>query len=227
MIISNTHRAIFVHVPKTAGTSMTALIDPHLGWNDLVLGGSEFGERLNLAYRDRFGLHKHMWARDIRRVVGADLWSRYFTFAFVRHPYLRLASYYRWIEGTAGRAGPDAPFWTWPATKAFLGTSSFSEFLRDSRFVEARSGRPQADWVCDEDGRCIVDFVGRFEALEDGVRTVAARLGIEGSDLERRNPSPASGSSADLFRDEADYDWIHRIHRQDFELFGYDPSLRL
>jgi hypothetical protein len=37
MIISHTHRAIFVHIPKTAGTSISALFEPHLRWNDLVI----------------------------------------------------------------------------------------------------------------------------------------------------------------------------------------------
>ena len=49
MIISHTHRAIFVHIPKTAGTSITALIEPALRWNDLVLGGTTFGERIQAA----------------------------------------------------------------------------------------------------------------------------------------------------------------------------------
>ena len=75
MIISNTHRAIFVHVPKTAGTSITSLLAPALRWNDLVLGGTTFGERIQAAYKERFGLFKHARARDIRQVVGEEVWK--------------------------------------------------------------------------------------------------------------------------------------------------------
>ena len=47
MIISHTHRLIFVHIQKTAGTSVTVALDPFMGWNDIILGGRV------LAWRDR------------------------------------------------------------------------------------------------------------------------------------------------------------------------------
>ena len=75
MIISNSHRFIFVHVLKTGGTTVCAALDPFLRWNDVVLGGTEFGERMNGPYRDRFGLRKHSTAQEIRAVVGDATWS--------------------------------------------------------------------------------------------------------------------------------------------------------
>ena len=227
MIISHTHRAIFVHIPKTAGTSITNLIEPVLQWNDLVLGGTEFGERLQEAYRKRFGLSKHMLARDIRRVVGDDIWADFFKFAIVRHPYTRLVSFYNWKRGAVSRAAPDSPVWSWPATEAFRQSSSFGEFIRHEKFIASRASWPQADWVCDEAGRCIVDFVGRFEDLGTAIQTVANRLGLPSGDLGVHNPSESDRPLADLFEGEDDYRYLHDFYRRDFEMFGYDPALRL
>ena len=227
MFISNTHRAIFVHIPKTAGTSITNLVEPELRWNDVVLGGSTFGERVQLAYRDRFGLFKHSPARAIRNVIGEELWKAYFTFAVVRHPYTRIASFYNWTRDAVERASPDAQVWKWPATEAFLKTGSFSEFIRHEQFRSSRAGKPQVDWVCDDDGRCILDLVGRFEELPACIETIASRLGLGPVRLGRHNESSSDEPPAGHFRDEDDYRYLHELHRRDFEQFGYDPGLRL
>ena len=191
MITSHTHRAIFVHIPKTAGTSVTALIEPQLRWNDLVLGGTTFGEQINLAYKQRFGISKHAWARNIRSVVGEDIWARYFTFAIVRRPYTRIASFYAWTRIMVNRAATDSPVWSWPATDAFLQSKSFSEFIRHEKFLTSISGQPQADWVCDETASCIVDFVGRCEHLEETVKTITMQIGLTAGPLGVQNTSTA------------------------------------
>lgn len=227
MIISHTHRAIFVHVPKTAGTSIAALLEPALRWNDLILGGTEFGERLNTVYRERFGLNKHMGARDIRRIVGNAVWTDYFSFAVVRHPYRRLVSFYNWQRAAVSRAAPDSPIWSWPATEAYRQTRNFGEFIRHRTFLTSRAGQPQAEWVCDDEGRCIVDFVGRFEQLGAAIDTVATRLGLVSARLGVHNASAAERPAGELLQHEADYEFLHDVYRRDFEMFGYDPALRL
>ena len=227
MIISNSRRFIFIHVPKTAGTSVTNLFEPDLRWNDLVLGGSEFGERIQLAYRERFGLFKHAKARDVRRILGEAVWSDYFSFAFVRHPYARLVSFYRWKRDALSRAAPDSRIWNWGASQAFLRSKNFSEFIRDDAFLGSLAAQPQAEWVSDDQGRCIVGFVGRYEELAAGIRVVTDRIGIPADDLARDNASTSDPSPGLFFRDESDYDFVREIHRRDFEMFGYDDRLRL
>lgn len=228
MIISNTHRAIFVHIPKTAGTSITNLIEPALRWNDLVLGGTTFGERIQAAYQERFGLSKHMRARDIRRVVGEELWANSFTFAIVRHPYARVASFYAWLRRALRCAPDDAPIRSWPHAQACLETGTVSEFIRHRKFLDSPlASAPQADWVCAEDGRCIVEFVGRFENLPESVSTIASRLGLGTARLERLNATAGESPAAEPALCEPDYDWLLELHRRDFDMFGYEPSLRL
>lgn len=227
MIVSNTHRVIFVHVPKTAGTSITTWIEPALRWNDLVIGGTDFGESVQEAYRQRFGLSKHMRARDIRRVVGPHLWDAYFSFVFVRHPYPRLLSFYLWQRAAIERAAPDAPLRSWPSIQAHLRARNFSELIRDEQFMGSLAARPQADWVCDDEGGCLVDFVGRFEDLEGGIRTVADRMGLAVGNLRALNAAAVGQPLGGHFSCAADYEHVHEMHRRDFEMFGYDPTLRL
>jgi len=226
MIISNSHNFIFVHILKTAGTSICAALDPTLRWNDVILGGTVFGEQVNGPYKDRFGLLKHATARQIRAVVGEDVWASFFTFAVVRHPYTRMVSFYTWLEKSIQKAGPEAAIWTWPSTKGFVESKTFSEFIRNEKFLHAMASHPQGDWVCDDQGRCIVDYVGRFEDLSSVRAMISDRIGVDLVPLARHNPSAGPKPLAEFFSGEADYVYLHKLHEKDFELFGYDPSLR-
>lgn len=228
MIISNSREFIFVHIMKTGGTTVSVALEPFLRWNDLILGGTAFGERLNGPYRERFGLRKHSMAREIRGVVGEGTWTRYFTFAFVRHPYARAVSYYGWLGRTI-RRNPDraAPVWSWASTQAFIESRDFSEFIRHAKFLENESARPQFESICDDAGRCIVDFTGRLEEFDAGMRTVSERLRLPLNPLGRLNSSSDERPAVDgLPRDEDDYRHLERLFAPDFARLGYDPAWR-
>lgn len=227
MIISNSHTFIFVHILKTAGTSICAALDPSLRWNDVILGGTGFGEKMNAPYKERFGLRKHSSASQIRAVVGDDVWSRYFKFAFVRHPYARVVSFYTWL-GDAIRRNADrsSPVWSWPSTQAFVESPTFSDFIRNQKFLQTDAARLQTESVCDEEGRCLVDFVGRFEDLDAGMRTLSDHLGLALQPLDRHNASAGKGPLAEFFSSETDYAHLYELFRRDFDHFGYDPAFR-
>ena len=70
MIVNHSHKFIFVHVPKAAGTSVSELFSKFSAYSDLEVGGTELGEALQNAYKCRFGLTKHSTAEEIRAVVG-------------------------------------------------------------------------------------------------------------------------------------------------------------
>ena len=62
MIWSASRKFCFIHIPKTGGTTITAAYEPHMLFDDVVLGGTMLGEALQSRYRDRFGVHKHSGA---------------------------------------------------------------------------------------------------------------------------------------------------------------------
>ena len=227
MIISNSRRFIFVHVLKTSGTTICAALDPFLQWNDVILGGTDFGERMNGPYRERFGLRKHSTAREIRAVVGDATWSSCFTFAFVRHPYARVVSFYRWLERMRGeRPEPDARHRGWPSMQAFVESRGFPEFIRHEKFLASEAARPQLESIGDDAGRPIVEFVGRLEELDAGMRTVSGRIGLELKPLGRHNPSAAGRPVAELLSRDEDFAYLERLYLADFAAFGYDPTRR-
>ncbi len=173
-MISHEHRAVFVHVPKTAGQSVeTAFLDA-LGvhWRDRA--------PLLLMKNDnpQVGPPRlaHLTAPEYVRhhYISQRLFDEYFTFGFVRDPWARTFSMYKYL-GVADE-------------------QTFSQFvlrtLRE-RLWKRRHWwvRPQADYLYDDSDHLLVDFLGRFESLEDDFAVVAERVGLANRELPRVNVS--------------------------------------
>lgn len=172
MIICHSRQFVFVHIHRTGGSSIELALDPFLCWNDLILGGSPFGEALNNLYGNRFGLHKHSSVADIESICGDGIFGNYYVFALVRHPLYRLCSLYNFVgsvvhkwaaqqgispKDVAASIARDSqvstPALSWPCSQAFIGTTSFSEFIRDERLAVDNAFRTQ---------------VSRLRSLRDG-----------------------------------------------------------
>lgn len=231
MIVSHSRRFVFCHVPKAAGESITEALDPHLGWDDIVLG-PPVGDVFTQRYRQRFGLGKHSSAPEIRAVIGEEIWRRYLTFAVVRDPVDRMASLYAYLGVTKRRADrsrlrrglPPWPRrttahpWLWPEMKAFREAGSFSEFIRHWLLDYGELARPQATILgCDDAGTPMVDVVVHHEALDEEFARVVDRIGLPPTPLPHRNRSAGTKPAASA----ADRAFLATRYAADFEAFGY------
>ena len=203
MIISQSRRFVFVHVHKTAGEAVTLALLPYLGRGDLVLGTTICGKLRDIHHRRARGISKHSSALALRAYLGAEVWEGCFSFAFVRHPFDRIQSFYAYLGMMVDRRqGPGLrnllyamPFFErgdplrWPAIQAYLATGGFSEFIRHPAFLADPGARSQHAMLADGDGRVLVDFVGRFERLAADFARVTARLGLPEVPLPKHNAS--------------------------------------
>lgn len=217
---------------KAAGTSITRTLEPTLQWNDLVLGSTPFGEAIQNFYRQRFNLHKHSRAQEVQQAIGKELWEDYFTFTFVRHPYDRAISLYTWVKGMVESDGlrrffpfkmmRKKPFWNFPGTQAFMESKSFSDFIRNTKLLELAPGfKPQADWVVDQNGKAMVDFIGKVENIGEDFQRVARQIKCEAIELGRHNRSGARKNNQPSIQ-TADREYLYDHFRKDFDMFGYD-----
>jgi len=212
MIINHSLRLIFLHVPKTAGTSVSNWLTEYTGWNDIELGGTHYGEQMQEIYGRRFKLHKHSPAGQVRQVVGGELWRRYFKFAIVRHPMDRLVSAYQFYQE-----------WDHPGVAPAKECRDIEAFLRSPYFDKdhrncTRATGSQALFL-DTQGAAPVDKICRFETLEEDIAAVAHRLGIGPPTLPHANRS-RRGTYEDYFA-PVTKDLAQTIYLRDFETFGY------
>jgi hypothetical protein len=227
VIINNTFRFIFVHIPKSAGTTVTTILSKHSSYCDIELGGTALGEAIQPLFQKRYGLQKHSTLSEIRAVVGEVLLKRYFSFAFVRNPYARAYSIYKYLS----RARKDSQV---ASLADFDKFKDFAAFVNSDYFQSQGYDRmmmPQSIWVA-RDNRSqdiAVDYVGNVERLGQCLDELSA---LVGGGLERRkvgSPLPVLNRSSDaehavwseLANNPAVEEKIYRRYELDFRQFGY------
>jgi len=211
MLISHTHRFIFIHVDKAAGTSLQAALQPHAE----PVADSRLRKRLaKLGPLCRIGgifrtvqFGEHVGASTVKRCLPPERYDSYFKFAFVRNPWDRLVSRYHYLANTVSHRHN-------PTVKAM---ADFSEYAR-WEMARANALIHQHNYLCDNEGELIVDFVGRFESLHEDFAKISERLELTAS-LPHLN-STGRNSYRDYY-DASLRDEVGRFFAKDIELFGY------
>lgn len=171
---------MFVHIPKTGGNSVKALLRAQVP--ELVRIGKQ-----------------HDQARWHHRQLPD--WERCFKFAFVRNPWDRLVSWHsymlvrglpppwhRRLRGKDRRS--QLARYAWRRGQRFADfVHHCTEVVEDRKAGQRSFAWNQLDYLTDADGRLLVDYVGRFEQLGQDCAAVTARLGLQGVSLPHTNAS--------------------------------------
>ena len=78
--------------------------------------------------------------------------------------------------------------------------------------------RPQFEYLCNTDRSIAVDFVGRFEKINEDWEVVREKLGIEET-LPHTNHSTRSHYSKHYTTEAAEV--VGKVYREDIEIFDY------
>ncbi len=211
MLISNQRRFIFVHVQKTAGTSLQKVLRDN-------------------APDARIWLGRHSHASAGVALLGRKRWEAYFSFGFVRNPWDRLVSHYSMIRGKIEELTPaqrqqpkpfDIELWNYVLHfshdfESFLDNCTGLIFDRDCYKSFLFN---QVDYLADDNGYILVDFVGRFEKFAEDAAHVLERIGID-AQIPNLNQS-ARGNYRDYYTPRT-HDLVADRFRRDIETFGYE-----
>jgi hypothetical protein len=230
MIICTSRKFIFVHINKTAGTSITEALAPSLQWNDIVLGATPIGQALDEPFKDRFNLYKHSTARDIRAVVGADVWSEFTTFAVVRDPVDRTVSFYRYLKRIETAASPlrqlrrrllgRRPVWN--GLLALRESKTFSDFIRHPILRYDPGFIPQHAFLSGENDEIIVDRLLRFEAIAEDFEVFCLDLGLGKLQIGHENRSGKGENRLSI--PDSDIGFLKEYFAEDYALLARLPG---
>jgi hypothetical protein len=204
-MISHKYKCIFIHIPKTGGVSISDVIWPgERTESDLWAG-------LVSKYHNKYqtGGLQHLLARQIRQEVGSRIFQDYFKFAFVRNPWDKAVSQFSYMAQR-----PDLC-----ELIGMTATTTFCEYLKLIQSREHVQWKSQVQFLRDEDGRNLVDFIGRFENIRNDAQVVFERIGVHCEELPRRN---ASGHRP--FREYFDNEtqaMLGELYAEDVKAFGY------
>ena len=187
---------IFVSIPKTGTTSVGDQLrqrgiplvpQPHL--SILQIRDSMY----TMVLRDSLGHNRSFPNPDVPtdealRARSAAMFSALFKFSAVRNPWARAMSLWSRREGVRTRT-----------------RLSFEQFVE--RHVNASDTcrhpslhRNQLDWLCDENGKVIMDYVYKLEEFDDAVKEIEERT--EGRlKLKPHRLNVSANSRADRYRE--------------------------
>jgi hypothetical protein len=187
---------VFIHVPKVAGTSF-----------NLALYGQWMG---------------HSRARDVKRWTPADV-RKLPSFALTRNPWDRLVSAYRFAARGRGIGGGfEATPWR-PDQYRIPEFETFERFVTEwlvKKHVWVDPVfQPQSTWICDRQGKSLVDHVGRLDDLRPTLAFLKEQLGRV-PDIKEGNRSGERVDYRSYYTPELAR-LVERIYQQDVNNFGY------
>ena len=186
------HRCIFIHITKTGGTSIAKSLFGYLPY--------------------------HYSAIDYRVIYGSKLFYSFFKFAFVRNPWDRLYSAYRYLMN--GGWNEQDKDWTQNNISQY---NNFNSFVRDWLCKENIHRHvhfwPQYRFICDKNDQILVNYLGYFETLKNDYDRISSLLNIN-NEIGRHNINPGKDYSKAYAADTRDI--VARVYSKDIDLFGYD-----
>ncbi|MGB5819488.1 MAG: sulfotransferase family 2 domain-containing protein [Saonia sp.] len=221
MLISHKKKFVFIHIYKTAGTSVMNVFLPYARLTDRMVFDFKFTSkivsfiiRLMNWYDDgqkQFtGVHKHAPATDIRNLIGEKLYNEYFSFIFVRNPFDLIVSLYFYISQSRVHIDHESVL-----------KMTFSEFVE--WYISSKPAL-QLDFVTDPiTKKVIVNYIGRFETLNDDMNFIVQRLGLPSErSLQHRNPSKKRKSKDyKSYYDAETRELVASYFQKDLDNFGY------
>jgi hypothetical protein len=217
-MISHQYKCIFIHIPKTAGTS----IEQKLGhFQELKRGVQDHRsicqiEPVSLIDLTKacVGLDSSLLIRQIKKMIKDkrtnfnQCYHTYFKFSFVRNPWARIFSWYKNVmrdELHQRRFGVKE-------------NCTFKEFL--TKHMDQGELKPQLFWLLDKKGNMPFDFIGRFENLSSDFSYVAEKIGLKNKIL----PKLVSGDGQPYteFYDPEMIDIVSRKYKNEIEHFKFE-----
>ncbi len=162
-MISDSLRFVFVHIPRTGGTSV-----------EVALGDHARRPIARTVNGSTVLPHKHDTALELRALLGSA-WEQYFRFSIVRNPWERMLSDYHFFRSIGPQLYPE-----FSAREQQLADDAQRLPLDEWLAHNAANLRMcQLDYLTDAHGKLLVDSICRFEDLEADFAAVCQKIGVD------------------------------------------------
>ncbi len=215
-------KLIFIHIPKTGGTSIERFFEMinldnffSASWDQEI---TPFINRYgSLTKSKNIYFEPQHYTQDVLSDLILDYQS-YFTFTFVRNPYTRLLSEYFWLKKIAKLPSPnqfdEVDFHNWCIN-----------YLKE---INSSHKIPQVSYLDNQ-----IDFIGRYEKLNEDFKELISILcnkseifyPYKNRYLPKKNTTP---HDKELLKNQIlrkTKKLIYRTYQKDFKLLNYDSEL--
>ncbi len=210
--INHDLQIVFIHIPKTAGTYMADILHKYYGFKNYYITRPDH-ERFCLMRDNSIKSHENKihgtliyyktssYCNKIMNMTP-EKWDSYYKFCFVRNPYDKIISGWNYVNG--GK---------FPLN--YYLTKPFQKNCWDYWHVLM----PQVRHIINEKGKIGIDFIGKFEDLEEDFTKVLSKFNLE----RRHKPFKKNSRKHDKYYkyyNQGLLTKVNHILREDFEAFS-------
>lgn len=205
MLISYSHKFIFIHIYKAAGTSIRSAITPYLLFpyqkklRNVML---KFGMQV---YNTK-PLSNHSKAEEIIKFIGKEKYNKYHSFAVVRNPWDWQVSLYSYMLIKRDH----------PQHAMISKMNSFDEYIEWRCYNEVCL---QKDFLIDSSGQNVVNHILRFETLSNDFNELCQKININ-TQLHTMNKSIRKNDYKSYYN-ESTKKLVEKTFLQDIEFLKY------
>ena len=212
-MVSHKYKCIFIHLPKTGGEAISSLF-------------KDFDPQIP----------KHANAMQIRNYLGQEIWDEYYKFTIVRNPFDQVLSMYSHLRKSlyqkdilkekygktiinpvnACNTALESSFPLY--CKTVLKGSQYQKET-DRKEWPVNHFAPFIEWISDDNGKIIVDYIGKFENLSEEIDYIFKKLDRPLIQVPKKNRSKHKHYS--LYYNQSAIDIVSNHYKKDFEYFKY------
>lgn len=220
-MISHQHKCIFIHIPKTAGTTVEKTItgidwhtynhgiEKHCTLNELrcfpYMYNCSTDEVLDTVYPKYCGRPEsdiHEIVKSHKQMWPTEALEQYFKFTFVRNPFEWVSSVFYWSGVLREKYNNDLNFYI---------QQHIAYNKEDFRFKSQYRYTPG------------MDFIGRFESFEKDFKTVLDHLNITNYTIPHANSNDKKPKIPyQEIYDKKSMDIVYNKYLIDFKKFNYE-----
>ena len=216
-MISKKHNCIFIHIPKTGGTSIENMIwAPEEKIKENLYGG---GGGLNepfikkllkpRANKHQTGGLQHLLAKQVKKEVNNKFFAQALKFTMVRNPWDKVISQYKYM-------------FTKNSLMKYIGMDKNTKLIQ---YLELISKKKHVQWedqhkfFLDDNGETIVNHILKFENFNMEVSKILNKLDIEFDAILHLNKGIRKHYSE--YYDNETKEFVADMYSQDIKLLGY------
>ena len=229
MVVSHKYKYIFIHNDKAAGTAMRH----HLRKHEETFAPAFIGHWHGSMTQELWDEHKHIMngflgqhSKPYTIKAYFDLmgwnWNDYFKFGMVRNPFDRIVSMYEWRRSVIPASSKNPENKGNRVNLNKIASEADCEF-KDFVIKKTQPWNSQLNYFYSKKD-CVVDFIGRYENLEEDfkhiIKTILPNVSDELCTLQKINHSVRKKDYRSYYNDETRKIVEDRC-ADELELLGY------
>ena len=195
-MIDREKKIIFLHIPKCGGTSIENFfgVDP-----------AKFCKETLTGFYEKYGWLQHCTLTEMEIDFNIDI-NKFYSFTFVRNPWDRVVSSYfydlKWIKDKK---------------------LNLLDYVKNrpeiSKYHKKAHQREQYQYIIDQSNEPSINYIGKFENLQQDFDVICDKIGIPHSKLPHKNKSNHKHYTE--YYDDETREIVAQKYARDIEYFGY------